>query len=102
MRGRKLRADADEQSVRKGNQQKRIVELLEEARTRFDCAVGEEFLYFRQRENRDGIYAVSLISDVENYTVEVAPLAIFRVERQHGVSLLDPAIEMQPSPAPTR
>jgi hypothetical protein len=102
MRGRKLRADADEQSVRKGKQQTRIAELLEEARTRFGCAVGEEFLYFRQRDDRDGIYAVSLIADAENYTVEVAPLAVFRVERQHGVSLLDPAIEIRPSPTPNR
>ena len=88
LRGRKLRMDADEQSVRKGKQQKRIAELLQEAQGRFECAVGEEFLYFRQKENREGIYAVSLISDADSYNLEVAPLAIYQVDRQHGVGLL--------------
>jgi hypothetical protein len=102
LRGRKLRVDADEQSVRKSKQQKRIAELLEEACGRFDCAVGEEFLYFRQREERDGIYAVSLISDSDSYNIEVTPLGVYRVDRQHGVGLMTLPVEPRSSPTPER
>jgi len=93
LRSRKLRADADEQSAQRGTYRLRITELLVEARQRFDCAVGEEFIYFRQREDNDGIYTVSLIGDSESYNVEVKPLGLYRVDRQHGVGLLAPAAE---------
>jgi hypothetical protein len=97
MRGRKLRVDADEQSERKGAQQRRTMELLQDARRRFDCAVGEEFLYFRRRDDPDGIYAVSLIADADSYNVPVSPLGIYRVGRQQGVSLLAAVEERTPS-----
>jgi hypothetical protein len=103
LRSRKLRTDADEQSVQKGDHQRRLTELLRDARERFGCAVGEEFLYFRQREHNEGIYAVSLIADSDSYNIEVKPLGLYRVDRQHGVSLLAPASEPQaPAPAEKR
>jgi hypothetical protein len=95
LRGRKLRAEADEQSVQRGEHQRRLTELLGEAGQRFECAVGEEFVYFRQREDAEGIYAISLIGESEGYNIEIKPLGLYRVNRQHGVGALAPAVDPQ-------
>jgi hypothetical protein len=66
---------------------------MRDARERFGCAVGEEFLYWRQREDQNGAFCVSLIEDPENYNIEIKPLGIYRVEKQRGIEFLEPAQE---------
>jgi len=68
---------------------------LEATRTRarelFGAAVGEDFLYFRHRDDQRHAYAVALVEDSENYNIEVKPLVVYSVERQRGVGFLEPA-----------
>ena len=92
-RSKALRTEADEKSLQKGERAERIAQLLREARERFGCAVGEEFLYWRQRENQAGAYCVPLIADADSYNIEIKPLAVYRVEKQRGVEFLEPARE---------
>lgn len=88
--GKKLRGDADRESATRGSHQNRIQELLRDARERFGCASGEEFLYWRQREDKDGAYCVPLISDSESYNIDVRRLALYRLRRQRGVEFIEP------------
>ena len=71
-----------------------IVErLLGEAATRFGCAAGEDFLYFRQKDHERWAYCLALVEDAESYNVEVHPLSIYSVEQKRGVTFLEPARE---------
>ena len=88
--GKNLRVEADRESSTRGAYQSRIQELLRDARERFGCAVGDEFLYWRQREDKDGAYCVPLIADSENYNIDVRRLSIYRLQRQRGVEFLAP------------
>ncbi len=91
--GKSLRGDADRESATRGGHQHRLQELLRDARERFGCAVGDEFLYWRQREDKDGAYCVPLIADSENYNVDLRRLAVYRLQRQRGVEFLEPVLE---------
>src|SRR5207244_2504333 len=71
----------------------RISRLLSEAGERFGCASGEDFLYFRQRDNASWAWCVALMEDSDSYNVEVRPLAIYSVEQRRGVTFLEPARE---------
>jgi hypothetical protein len=92
-KGKQLRQEADEQSLLKEKHTERIAQLLQDARERFGCAVGEEFLYWRQREDQTGAYCVALILDSDSYNIEVKPLTLYRVEKQRGVEFLEPGRE---------
>jgi hypothetical protein len=92
-RGRALRTEADQQSQERSKDEERLAQLMRDARERFGCAVGEEFLYWRQREDQNGAFCVSLIEDPENYNIEIKPLGIYRVEKQRGIEFLEPAQE---------
>lgn len=92
---KRLRAEADQQSATRGVHRKRVQELLRDARERFGCAVGDEFLYWRQREDKDGAYCVPLIDDAESYNVDVHRLAIYRLHRQRGVEFLEPILQSE-------
>ncbi|HUB09234.1 MAG TPA: hypothetical protein VMB50_19680 [Myxococcales bacterium] len=92
-RSKALRADADQQSAERARHSERLAQLLQQARERFGCAVGEEFLYWRQREDQSGAYCVSLIDDSEDYNIELKALGIYRAEKQRGVEFLEPSQE---------
>ena len=92
-KGKKLRQEADDQSLEKEKHTERIAQLLQEARERFGCAAGEEFLYWRQREDPTGAYCTALILDSDNYNIEVKPLTLYRVENKRGVEFLEPGRE---------
>jgi len=96
-RARDLRAEAEASSQARESAEARIVKLIEEARERFGCAAGEEFLYFRQTDNQKLAFCVSLVDDGETYNVEVKPLTVYSVDRQRGVSFLEPARADAPS-----
>lgn len=65
---------------------------MRDARERFGCAVGDEFLYWRQREDKDGAYCIPLIDDSENYNIDIRRLALYRLQRQRGVEFLEPVL----------
>ncbi|MHB8416875.1 MAG: hypothetical protein ACYDCL_02295 [Myxococcales bacterium] len=92
-RSKALRAEADQKSGERAQHAARREQLLRGARERFGCAVGEEFLYWRQREDQSGAHCVSLIDDSEDYNIEVKALGIYRAEKQRGVEFLEPSHE---------
>ncbi len=85
-----LRAQADAASSQRDVAQDRVRSILDQAREMFGCAVGSEFLYFQQKDNQKMAFCIALIEDHENYNVEVSPLSIYLIDRQRGVSFLEP------------
>ncbi len=65
--------------------------LLDEARDRFGCSAGTDFLYFRHRDDQRQAFCIALLDDREGYNLEVKPLAIYQVDRARGVAFLEPA-----------
>ncbi len=119
MQSRKGRKDAEGLFALAGDRKKRSKDLraevervgkeLEDARTaqatwlhvakeRFGCMPGGDFLYFRQKDDNKLAHVISLVDDVENYNIEVKPLAVYMVDRQRGVSFLEPARAHAPPP----
>ncbi len=94
-RSKALRAEADQKSTQRANHAERLAQLLRDARERFGCAVGEEFLYWRQREDQAGAYCLSLIQDLDDYNIELKPLGIYRAGKQRGVEFLEPSHEQR-------
>ncbi len=92
-RSKALRREADEQSQLEGQHKERRAILLSDAKDRFGCAVGEEFLYWRQREDQEGAYCVPLINDSDEFNIEIKSLSIYRVGKQRGVEFLEPGRE---------
>lgn len=90
-RSKALRAEAEAAAQAVEAAERNLQRLMNEARERFGCSTGAEFLYFRVRENAKLAWAVSLVDDQENFNVEVKPLAVYAVERQRGVAFLEPA-----------
>ena len=74
VRGKALRIEADQQSQERSKSAERLAQLMRDAREKFGCAVGVEFLYWRQREDQNGAYCVALIDDPDNYNIEIKPL----------------------------
>lgn len=70
-----------------------IARLLREATERFGCAAGEDFLYFRHKDDQRWAYCISLVDDADSYNVEVRPLSVYSVEQKRGVAFLEPARE---------
>ena len=97
VRGKALRMEADQQSQERSKSAERLEQLMRDARERFGCAVGVEFLYWRQREDQNGAFCVALMDDPDNYNIEIKPLGIYRVEKQRGVEFLEPAQEARRS-----
>jgi len=92
-RAAQLHTEADAASAESAAAQARLQTELGRARDLFGCAVGTDFLYFRHKGNQKAAFCISLIEDRQNYNLEVTPLALYSVERQKGVSLLEPARE---------
>lgn len=70
--------------------------LLRAALDRFGGVATQSFMYFRCAENPKLAYAVALLPDGETFNVEVAELQIYRVDRERGVSFLEPAVDAPP------
>ncbi len=92
-----LRADADKAQEAVAAAQAKTKGLLDQAKERFGCAAGADFLYFRQKGNQKLAFCIPLVEDADSYNVEVKPLSIYSVERQRGVSFLEPARDEAPS-----
>lgn len=71
--------------------------LLEKSREKLGCSPGSDFLYFRHPGDQRLAWAVALVDERDVYNVEVKPMAIYQVDRQRGVSFLEPARVSPPS-----
>jgi hypothetical protein len=98
-RGKKLREEADAINRTREASAGRLTELLKQARERFGCACGEEFVYFRSKEDQKRAFCVPLVDDSEHYNIEIKPLTVYSIERQRGVSFIEPAVEHRVSDA---
>jgi len=87
------RADSEKASNEVSALKAQVARLLKDATVRFECAAGEDFLYFRQKDHNSWSFCVALVEDGESYNVEVKPLSIYSVEQKRGVSFLEPALE---------
>ncbi|MFN7132081.1 MAG: hypothetical protein ACK4N5_08360 [Myxococcales bacterium] len=92
-RARKLREDAAAARTEAATADGEVQALLAQARTAFDCACGESFLYFPESGDGKRALAVSLRDDPATHNLEVRALGIYSVDRQRGVSFLEPALE---------
>lgn len=91
----RARADAASSASEASLEQARAV--LEQAREKFGCAVASDFLYFQQKDNPKMAFCVPLVEDHDNYNVELKPLSVYLVDRQRGISFLEPAASYVPS-----
>ena len=96
-RAQKLRAEAEAKGATREQANQKVAEVLNLAREKFSCAIGDEFLYFRERDQSQRAFAVGLVADSQTFNIEVKPLAIYNVDRNRGVSFLEPAVEQPPS-----
>ena len=64
---------------------------LDEARDKFGCSAGTDFLYFRNRDEQRLAFCIALLDDRDGYNLEVKPLAIYQVDKARGVAFLEPA-----------
>lgn len=95
---RKRKAAQLRQEAEVANQAKEVASQaagaqFKAAREKFGCAPGDDFLYFRERDQNQRALAVGLVSDSQSYNIEVKPLAVYTVDRQRGVGFLEPAID---------
>lgn len=90
-RAKSLRTESTEASATVESARARVATLLAQAKERFGCAAGTDFLYFRVRDDQKHALALGLIDDAENYNLEVKSLALYVVDRQRGVGFLEPA-----------
>jgi len=98
-RAASLRAEADAAAREREAAEGRVAESSKAAAERFGCAMGDEFAYFRQREDPKAAWGVALTEDSVNYNIEVKPLALYGIGQRRGVEFLEPAVEGRPSDA---
>ncbi len=92
-RAKRLREEADASNRGREAAEQKLLATMKDARDRFGCACGEEFVYFREREDQKRAYCVPLVDDPEHYNIEVKPLTVYSIDRQRGVAFIEPAVE---------
>jgi len=96
-RSAELRAKADAASLRCQAAETALGSTLDRAREQLGCAVGNDFLYFLRKDSSRMALCVSLIEDHDNYNLELSPLGVYLVDRQRGVTFLEPLAASAPS-----
>ncbi len=92
-RARQLRGERDAALKARDEAARAVKAALDRARQRFQCIAGERFLYFARASDGKSAFAVPLQDDAESYGAPVKALAVYAVDRQHGVARLEPARE---------
>lgn len=98
-RAHKLRGEADAVAREREAAEARLAEAMKEACERFGCSQGDEFAYYRQRENPKRAWCVALVEDSQNYNIEVKPLSVYSIDQKRGVEFLEPGVEGKDSEA---
>jgi hypothetical protein len=88
---KELKAETEGAARAVENARARRSGILEEAREKFGCSAGTDFLYFRHRDDQRSAYCIALLEDRDSYNLEVKPLAVYQVDRARGVAFLEPA-----------
>ncbi|MGC9044492.1 MAG: hypothetical protein ACP5KG_11625 [Myxococcota bacterium] len=86
-------AEIEQMNSEREKNVKYIEELLRLAREKFECIAEDEFLYWQQKENSQMVYCVPLITDLDNYNIEIRALNIYQVDRTRGVTFIEPLVE---------
>jgi len=98
-RAHKLRAEADAIAREREAAETKMADALKQACERFGCAQGDEFAYFRQKENPKRAWCIAFTEDSQNYNIEVKPLAVYSIDQKRGVEFLEPGLEVKSSDA---
>jgi hypothetical protein len=93
VRAKQLRAELEVAERERAAAERSRAELLAAACEQLGCAAGERFLYFRNREDPRGAFAVALADDRGRQDGEVRALGIYAAGRQRGATWLEPARE---------
>lgn len=93
-RARRLQAEARESDTALQALDARIARVRQSAREQFGCAVGDAFLYFREKGSQR-IWGVALLDDSTTYNLEVRALNIFGLDRARGVEFLEPSVDTE-------
>jgi len=89
-RAAELRTQATAATSARKAAERRVNALVDQARVRFDCSAGSDFLYFPQKDHPRHAFCVPLVEDRESYNLEVVALSIYTVDHQRGISFLEP------------
>jgi len=89
-RANDLHTEIEQKKSEKEQAEQYIQELLRLAKEKFDCIAEDEFLYWQQKENAQFIYCIPLITDLDNYNIEIRALSIYQVDRAKGVAFIEP------------
>jgi len=82
--------------------EKSLADLRAFARDRLECIAEEDFLYWQQRENNRMVFCVPLVTDMDNYNIEIKALGVYQADRQRGVKFIEPAVPEQKVPVEDR
>jgi hypothetical protein len=91
----KKRVDALRQETEESSRkQEELIHAVEEhralARRLFQCLVGEDFLYWPQRENDNKVYCVPISTHQSGFNIELQARTIYQINRQRGVEFIEP------------
>lgn len=84
-----LRAKAELTAREKQEKERQLQATQDEARERFDCILHQDFLYWSAREDNKLVYAAPVVSDKENYGVEVKAGRLYRCPHDKGIDSLE-------------
>jgi hypothetical protein len=90
-RVRQLEGERDRARRDRDEAARALAAVLAGARARFGCIPGERFLYFARSANASNAWAVALADDADAPGGPVRALAVYGVDREHGVLCLAPA-----------
>lgn len=95
VQAQELRARAEQVAVEREEKERTLKTTYDEARERFDCLLHQDFLYWSAREDNKVVYAVPLISDKENYVVDLKPGRLYRCPHDKGIDALERITEVR-------
>jgi hypothetical protein len=111
---RRLRGEAEAQFVRAAQERKRVDELeveahqldgklveykdeigmhIKEGRSRFECTIVEEFLYWPKQSEVRMVLCVPLVDDRDYLNIQVQALSIYQLDRAKGLDFIEPVAE---------
>jgi len=96
-KSKQLKADTEASAQAVEAARAKLEAVRQRATEQFGCTLGQDFLYFRHRDDNHQAFAVALVEDHDTYNVEVKPLSAYFVDRKTGVTHLEPALAERPS-----
>lgn len=90
-RAARLREEVALASRERAEGDRKLEQLMQAARARFDTAVGGELLFFRDHGRATTALVVALVDDERTFGLPVKKLGIYEAERSQGAVALAPA-----------